>query len=252
MIERLLQDLRYAARTFRRAPGFLLLTVLTIAVGVGANAAIFSIVNAVLLRPLPFRAPDELVLVTDVEPRRRGRATATRRRRTSSTGARGSTASPRWRRSARRRSRCPAATGRSASPARSSTPTSSTCSTSSRRSAARFDGGGRRAGRARASPCSATGSGGSGSARGRTRSARRVRLNDEPHTIVGVMPPGIDYPDRSRVVGAAALARAGRSAARRRRSRRRSAATAISRSLGAAAARRRRSTARRPTWTRSR
>ena len=71
MIERLMQDLRYAARTFRRAPGFLLLTVLTIAVGVGANAAIFSIVNAVLLRPLPFAQPDELVLVTELDTRTR-------------------------------------------------------------------------------------------------------------------------------------------------------------------------------------
>ena len=71
MIERLVQDLRYAARTFRRAPGFLLLAVLTIAVGVGANAAIFSIVNAVLLRPLPFAHPNELVLVTDSDRRTR-------------------------------------------------------------------------------------------------------------------------------------------------------------------------------------
>jgi hypothetical protein len=71
MIDRLIHDLRYAARTFRRAPGFLLITVLTIAVGVGANAAIFSIVSAVLLRPLPFPRPGDLVLVSDVNCRSR-------------------------------------------------------------------------------------------------------------------------------------------------------------------------------------
>src|SRR3954471_9864480 len=71
MIERLAQDLRYAARTFRRAPGFLALTVLTIAIGVGANAAIFSIVNAVLLKRLPFAHPNDLVLVTDADRRTR-------------------------------------------------------------------------------------------------------------------------------------------------------------------------------------
>jgi putative ABC transport system permease protein len=63
-METLAQDLRYAARTFRRAPGFALLAILTIAVGVGANAAIFSIVNAVLLRPLPFPDADALLLVS--------------------------------------------------------------------------------------------------------------------------------------------------------------------------------------------
>ena len=71
MIERLIQDLRYAVRAFRRAPGFLLLTVLTIAIGVGANAAIFSIVNTVLLKPLPFGHPNDLVLVTDSDRRTR-------------------------------------------------------------------------------------------------------------------------------------------------------------------------------------
>jgi putative ABC transport system permease protein len=65
MIGTLLRDLRYAGRTFRRSPGFLALAVLTISVGVGANAAIFSIVNAVLLRPLPFPRAGDLVLVSN-------------------------------------------------------------------------------------------------------------------------------------------------------------------------------------------
>ncbi len=70
-METLLQDLRYAARTIRRAPGFALLAIVTIAIGVGANAAIFSIVNAVLLRPLPFPDADELMLVSGADVRTR-------------------------------------------------------------------------------------------------------------------------------------------------------------------------------------
>jgi putative ABC transport system permease protein len=66
MIDLLRQDLRYAVRTFRRAPAFTLLAVLTIAIGVGANTAIFSVVNATLLRPLPFPRADELVVVSEL------------------------------------------------------------------------------------------------------------------------------------------------------------------------------------------
>jgi putative ABC transport system permease protein len=196
MIERRLQDLRFAARTFRRAPGFLVLTVLTIAVGIGANAAIFSIVNAVLLRPLPFARPNELVLVTDSDRRTRqsnGDATPANfldwQTRQHTFTALSAFRQSGFALSGGDRPESVAGAIVSANffdvldvkPALGRTFAASDQGPGAPRVAVLSDGLWRQRFGARPDAIGQT-----------------LRINEEPHTIVGVMPAAIDYPDRSR------------------------------------------------------
>jgi len=65
----MIQDIQFALRTFRKSPGFTLAVLITLALGIGGNTAIFSVIDGVLLHPIPFPDPDRLVALYQKTPR---------------------------------------------------------------------------------------------------------------------------------------------------------------------------------------
>ena len=197
-MDTLVQDLRYAVRTLARSPGFALLSVLCLSLGIGVNTTIFSVVDTVAIRPLPFRDPEALVSVRGTHGRNRGGrvgnllagSSGLQERHPGLCRSRGGPGPEHDRHRPRRvgtvsrlvrlLESLPVARGRSR--ARPALP--------GRR--------GRRRMR-RAWCCWATACGSAGTWATRRSSGAPITVDGQPHTVVGVMPPSFQFPELSQL-----------------------------------------------------
>ena len=185
-LETLWQDARFAGRVLRKSPGFTAVAVLSLALGIGGNAAMFSLVSAILLRPLPYPAAERLVRLTRLLPEGRGRGLA---------GAEPHDGRRR-RRARTRSSTSPGRARRCASSAARSPRTCSRCSAAAPALGRAFEAGDDRPGRDRIVLLShalwQSRFGGDPAMVGRT-----ITVEGVDRQVVGVMPPGFHFPSGS-------------------------------------------------------